>query len=166
MHPKFCIVSDRPETIKIDNMRRPHCPDGPSHEWRDGWKLYHWHGISVDAQIIEQRRSVTPAMIRSERNAEMRRVLTEIYSYVHGPNKLIDDMGGKLISQDVSHGRPRRLYDVEGERFMHVINGSLEPDGTRREFLLGAAPDASTPGDAVAASYGRPAAKYREAVRT
>ena len=62
--------------------------------------------------------------------------------------------------------RPRRLYNVDGARFIHVINGSLEPDGTRREFFLGADPDAATPHEAVAASYGRPAAAYREAVRT
>jgi hypothetical protein len=58
------------------------------------------------------------------------------------------------------------MYEVDGARFIHVINGSLEPDGTRREFFLGASPDAKTPRDAIAASYGRPTRKYREAVRT
>jgi hypothetical protein len=166
MHPKFCIVSDRPASIKIDHLRRPHCEDGPSHEWRDGWRLYHWHGQRVDPDIIERRHEITPTMIRAEKNAEMRRVLTEIYAHVHGPGKIIQDMGAKLMSEDTAQDRPRRLYEVDGGRFIHVINGSLEPDGTRREFFLGADPDAKTPHDAIAASYGRPARRYREAVRT
>jgi hypothetical protein len=62
MHPKFCIVSDRPEFIKIDENRRPHCESGPSHQWRDGWKLYHWHGVAVPARefdpFAEQARAV------------------------------------------------------------------------------------------------------------
>jgi hypothetical protein len=49
---------------------------------------------------------------------------------------------------------------------MHLTNGSLEPDGSRREFFLGAPPEARSPHDVVAASYGRPAAKYVEAIRT
>jgi hypothetical protein len=166
MHPKFCIVSDRPASIKIDHLRRPHCEDGPSHEWRDGWRLYHWHGQRVDPDIIERRHEITPTMIRAEKNAEMRRVLTEIYAHVHGPGKIIQDMGAKLLSEDTAQDRPRRLYEVDGGRFIHVINGSLEPDGSRREFFLGADPDARTPHDAIAASYGRPARRYREAVRT
>jgi hypothetical protein len=53
-----------------------------------------------------------------------------------------------------------------------VINGTVEPDGTRRKFHLGAArrrgsvapPD--TPHDAIANSYGIAPEHYREAVRT
>jgi len=53
MHEKFCIVSDFPEIIKIDNQNMPHCEDGPSHRWRDGWSLYHWHGTSIPQEWIE-----------------------------------------------------------------------------------------------------------------
>jgi hypothetical protein len=47
-----------------------------------------------------------------------------------------------------------------------VVNGSLEPDGSRREFMISAEEESRTPHDAVAASYGRPKKLYREAVRT
>lgn len=166
MHPKFCIVSDRPCVLKMDAQNRPHCADGPSHEWRDGWKLYHWHGIRVPDHFVEERLQITPAQIKGEKNAEHRRILTEIYASIHGPGAIIQAMGARLISEDKNHGQPRRIYDVDGARYLHVVNGSLEPDGSRREFWLGAESDATTPHDAVAASYGRPAKKYREAVRT
>jgi hypothetical protein len=57
--------------------------------------------------------------------------------------------------------------EVKGEtlRIVEVVNGSLEPDGTRRKFLLGAMPG-KTPHEAIAASYGINPAHYQEAVRT
>jgi hypothetical protein len=72
------------------------------------------------------------------------------------------------------HGRPRRLHEItvrgEAIRVIEVENGSLEPDGTRRRFVLGAAtrrgerPESCH--DAIAASYGVNPAVYHEAVRT
>ena len=166
LYPHVALVSDRPERISFDHMRRLHADDGPALLYRDGYAVYAWHGQRVAADVIEKRHEITPKQIRAEKNAEMRRVLTEIYAHIHGPGKIIEDMGASLLSEDVAQDRPRRLYDVDGGRFIHVINGSLEPDGTRREFFLGAAPEAATPHEAVAASYGRPASAYREAVRT
>jgi hypothetical protein len=37
MHEEFCIVFDFPEIMRSDERNRPHCADGPSHRWRDGW---------------------------------------------------------------------------------------------------------------------------------
>ena len=166
MHPEFCIISDRPSVLKVDHLNRPHCADGPSHAWRDGWKLYHWKGLRIPAALIERRHEMTAQHVAAIDNAEHRRAAIEIYAATHGPDRFVADLHAKVLAEDVVHGRPRRLYAVGDQRFLYVINGSLEPDGTRREFLLGAAPEAVTPHASVAASYGRPAAKYREAVRT
>ena len=165
-YPQVAFVSDRPERISFDSARRLHADDGPALKFRDGYSVYAWKGMRVDASLIEKRHEITTDQIKAERNAEQRRVLMEIYAHLHGPGRIVADMKARLMSEDVSHGRPRKLYEIDGNRFLHVINGSLEPDGSRREFLLGAHPDAMTPHDAVAASYGRPAAKYREAVRS
>ncbi len=51
-------------------------------------------------------------------------------------------------------------------RVIHVVNGSLEPDGSRREFVLGAMSGARTAHEAVAMSYGINPQHYREVVRT
>jgi len=49
---------------------------------------------------------------------------------------------------------------------VHVVNGSVEPDGTRRAFLLGAPVDAQTPHDAIAWTYGINPKIYNETIRT
>ena len=166
LYPNVALISDRPERISFDHMRRLHADDGPALLYRDGYGVYAWHGQRVEADVIEKRHEITAKSIKAEKNAEMRRVLVEIYAHLHGPGRIIQDMGAKLLSEDTAQDRPRRLYEVDGDRFIHVINGSLEPDGSRREFFLGADPDANTPHDAIAASYGRSAKQYREAVRT
>lgn len=109
---------------------------------------------------------MTPQDISAISNAEHRRAAIEIYAHVHGPDRFVADLGAALVKEDKSQGRPRKLYALGAQRFVHVINGSLEADGTRREFLLGADPQSKTPESAVASSYGRPASKYKEAIRT
>ena len=54
MHKEFCIVSDFPEFIKIDEQNRPHCATGPSHRWRDGWELFHLHGVRFNKDLFYQ----------------------------------------------------------------------------------------------------------------
>lgn len=76
------------------------------------------------------------------------------------------DLGATMVAEDKSHRRPRRLYRLGEQQFVHVVNGSLEPDGSRREFMLGAPREARTPAEAIAWSYGIAPATYREAVRT
>jgi hypothetical protein len=72
MHEEFCIVSDFPEIIKMDDQNRPHCETGPSHKWRDGWSLYHWHGVKVPAHWIEDRGNLDPSEIIRAENVEQR----------------------------------------------------------------------------------------------
>jgi hypothetical protein len=162
----IAFISDRPERMSFGGARRLHAADGPALRYRDGYALYAWKGQRIPAEYIERRHTRTAADVLSEQNAEMRRVLMEIYADVHGPKAMLAAMGARLIAEDTMHGRSRKLYDIGGARYVHVVDGSLQRDGIRREFLLGARPDAQTPHEAVAASYARPPGKFREAVRT
>lgn len=168
MHPKFCIVVDFPEYIQIDGARRPHCASGPSHRWRDGWEIFHWHGLLIPEShhwIITHRDRIRPEAIEAEANAELRRVMLEIYGF----DRYLAARNAKVVAADELHGQPRRLLETQvvGEtiRIVEVVNGSLEPDGTRRKFHLGAMPG-KTPHDVIAASYGIAPQHYREAART
>ena len=73
VHEEFCIVCDFPEVLKLDERNRPHCADGPSHRWRDGWALYHWHGTRIPQSWIEDKTSLTAAIALTVRNVEQRR---------------------------------------------------------------------------------------------
>ena len=81
MHEKFCIVSDFPETLKFDDLNRPHCEDGPSHRWRDGWELFHWHGVRVPDHWITQRDTLDAAEVLAHENVEVRAAGAEIVGW-------------------------------------------------------------------------------------
>lgn len=72
MHEEFCMVCDFPEIILKDDQNRPHCETGPSHRWRDGWSLYHWHGVQVPSHWIERRDLLDPAEVLKSSNVEQR----------------------------------------------------------------------------------------------
>lgn len=164
-----CVIVDRPECIRRDEAHRLHCANGPAVRFRDGWCVYAWHGyrIPVSAHwIITDRDRLTPESIEAERNAELRRVMLEAYGF----ERYLAARDARVVSEDVDvNGQPRRLLEVivagEPLRILEVINGTVERDGSRRRFLLGAMPG-ETPADAVAASYGFLPRRYREAVRT
>ncbi len=101
MHPQFCMVSDFPEFIHKDARHRPHCEDGPSHRWRDGWSLYYWHGVAVDEQIIMRPETLTASQVLAETNSAVR---------------------GVMLAR-----RPLLLMQMEGVKTLHEDTVNLDP---------------------------------------
>ena len=96
MHEEFCIVSDFPEFIRVDEDNAPHCETGPSHRWRDGWSLYHWHGVRVPAHWIENKADLDPTEVLSVANLEQRRAGCEIIGW----QRIIEKLGATVIDTD------------------------------------------------------------------
>lgn len=138
MHEDFCIVSDFPESIKIDDRNLPHCETGPSHRWRDGWSLYHWHGVRVPKSWIENRERLTAAEVFKESNAEVRRAGCEILGW----DRVLSGIDAQLVDDD---GDP-----FVGTLYRGQIPGAVECGflkvrcGTGREFVIPVAPECST----------------------
>ena len=131
--------------------------------------VHAWHGYRIPDThhwIIADKARLTVQAAMAERNAELRRIMLEIVGF----ERVAAELGAAVVDQDVNCGQPRRLLraEVGGETLaiLHVVNGSLEPNGTRREFHLGALSEARTCHEAVAMSYGRAPHSYREAGRT
>lgn len=78
MHEKFCMVCDFPERLLLDRHGRPHCDDGPSHRWRDGWSLYYWHGVRVPPHWIENREALDAAEVLAQASIEQQRAGMQI----------------------------------------------------------------------------------------
>ena len=137
MHKEFCIVSDFPEFIKVDERNLPHCEDGPSHRWRDGWSLYHWHGVAIPARWIEDK-PPTAAEALTWENMEQRRAACEIVGWVNILEELnaetIDKHSNPMVGELVAVDIP----DVGRERFLRV------KCGTNRLFALPVPPDTDT----------------------
>ena len=160
-------MTRRPTEIHRNSAGRLHNENGMSVKYADGWGIYTWHGFAIPKShywIITDKQKITPAKIEKEANAELRRIMLEIYGF----SKYLEERKGKVLSEDVDGaGNPRRLIEItvgnEQHRVIELINSSLEPDGTRRKFHLGAMPG-ETPHEAVAASFGFNPAVFKEEV--
>ena len=148
MGDDFCIVSDFPEVLKVDDQNRPHCQDGPSHRWRDGWSLYHWHGVQVPEEWIMKPGHLTAKMAITWENIEQRRAACEILGWA----KILKELKAKVIDRD---GDPEigelvevNLPDIGKEKFLRVLCG------TGREFALPVPPEMKTALEAQSWTWG------------
>lgn len=147
MHEDFCIISDRPSVLNLDERLVAHCPDGPTHKWRDGFELYHWRGTQVPAHWINEKTRVSPAEILGCDNIERRRAGTEIVGWA----RILKDLDAKVIDK---HPNPQigalleaDLPDSPATRFLRV------QCGTGREFAVLVGTEFKTALEANAATY-------------
>lgn len=162
------FVCDRPLRIALDESWRLHSGIGRALEWSDGFGLYAWHGHDLPQShefYVTESHRIDAGVIDSEPNAELRRIGLEIFGF----GRYLADRKAEVVSEDTLHGQPRRLLACqvveETIRILEIINGTEEPDGSRRKYHLGAMPG-ETPHECVAASFGRPSRKYREVLGT
>jgi hypothetical protein len=143
LHKDFCIVSERPERLLVDDQNRPHCDDGPFCRWRDGVSLYAIHGTYVPWWIVELPERLTVGRIQSEGNVEVRRIMIDRY----GLERFMLDSQADLIHEEEDElGNPLRLYRAndEGDEpivTIRLVNSTPEPDGTFREYMIRVPPN-------------------------
>jgi hypothetical protein len=159
IHEQVAIVSDRPLYIHRDENARLHAENTPAIEYRDGWKLFSWHGIRVPSYVIMEPDKITIEDIDAERNQEIRRIKLHRFGiprYVADAPVIHEDFTGKL----------RRKTNRQGDNVavVEVINGSPEPDGTYRTYFLTVPPDSTTAIGAVAWTYGMTVKEYSKMV--
>ena len=138
-HENICAISDRPSELHRDWQGRLHNESGPSIAYRDGWKLYHWHGVSVPLQVIEFPETITAKQIQDEKNAEVQRIMIERV----GAGKYLRESGAKLIDMDsltLEGSAPRALMeDKTGNRWLTGTDGS-----TARVYTMAVPREAQT----------------------
>lgn len=147
-HENVLAISDRPSEIHRDDEGRLHCETGPSIAYRDGWSLYHWHGVSVPSEWITNHASVTPKMALTWENIEQRRAAIEIVGW----DKIIDQLNAKVIDEDVDPEIgtliEAKIPDIGKERFLRVRCG------TGRSFCLPVPPNMKTALEAQSWTWG------------
>jgi hypothetical protein len=123
--------------------------------YRDGWRLWHWHGIPVPESVILNPEKITSSQIDKEANAEVRRVMIERYGYGRYLAK------SPIIHEDET-GKLRKRRNKKGDEIavVEVINGTPEPDGSRNRYFLSVPPECATACEAVAWTYGLSAKEY------
>jgi hypothetical protein len=130
MHEQFCIVSDRPEFIRMETVNgrgRLHCADGPAKRYRDGWSIYAIHGVQVPPRTWEKLQRpdlLTAEEVFAESNAEIRRVMIDKV----GMARLLAGGKAREIARDACGVLWEfSLPDDEPVRVVQVVNSTPEP---------------------------------------
>jgi len=92
----YCFVSERPVRCAIDEERRLHHESLAAMEFKDGWKVYAYHGVTVPAQVIETPETITIEQIKNEENAEVRRCMVERMGWA----RFCSEAGMRILHED------------------------------------------------------------------
>lgn len=157
LHEKFCIISDRPEFLKINERNQSHNDKGPFCQWRDGTALYAINGVRVPAYVVKTPQDLTVEKIESESNLEVRRVMIDVY----GREKFILDSNSQIVhSDDFGVLYRKELVNDEPLMMVKVVNSTPEPDGTFKDYFIRVDPNAysglKTARAAVASTWRKP----------
>ncbi|WP_139247697.1 DUF6745 domain-containing protein [Hyphomicrobium sp. CS1GBMeth3] len=136
-HEDVLAISDRPSEINRDEQGRLHNQHGPSIAYRDGWALYHWHGVAIPAEWITDPSTLTAAVALSQSNVELRRAACEMLGWA----TILRDLNARAIDAD-SDPLIGTLVEVDlpdvKARFLRVTCG------TGREFAICVPPSTRT----------------------
>jgi Domain of unknown function (DUF6745) len=160
-----CVITERTSVVRteqVDDELRLHCADGPAVVYPDGWAVHVWHGTRVPSWVID---GPTAELIAAERNVEVRRCALERFGW----ERFTAEANLVLVGETADPGNPGcalRLYDLpdaqwgKQSRLLLAINGSVERDGTRRNYGLRVPPWFDNPLDAAGWTYGLTGAQY------
>jgi hypothetical protein len=139
LHADFCIVSDRPTKLQVNATNQPHCTDGPFCAWSDGSKLYAVNGVRVPAYIIESPDRITVDLIESQSNVEVRRVMLNVF----GTARYLLESKSEIVNKDDFGTLYRK--EIPGDEplmMVQVVNSTVEPDGTFKDYFIRVNPNA------------------------
>lgn len=169
-----CVLAERPTEVHAERLTgggngelRLHHADGPAVRFADGARVYALHGTHVPEWVVTDP---TVERIHAEPNVEVRRSAIERLGW----DTYIDRAGLRLVATAADPGNPGsalHLYDVplalwrRKARLLLAVNGSVEPDGTRRRYGLGVPDRFDDPVEAAGWTYGLSGEHYARLVR-
>ena len=162
-HANLVIVTQRPTELHREESGRLHRGDGPALAYPGGFELHAWRGMPMPADFIASLGTLSPERIGQERNAELRRVMLEVYGF----DRYLADTGATPVDRDVL-GVLWRI-DLPGDEpvvMVEVVNATPEPDGTHRTYWLRVPPQTRTAKEGVAWTFGLDPADYQPLAQT
>ncbi len=158
-HENVCWLSERHHVLKADANERLHCATGPALSYRDGLTVHMWKGVQVPGHLIENPSRITARTIDRELDPVVRRCMIDIIT----PERYIAMGSAVRINQDETGTLWRKLWwGFDAWAAVEVVNGTPEPDGTRKHYYLQVPPTVRTAREAVAWTYGLSENQYAQ----
>ncbi|NJP48031.1 DUF6745 domain-containing protein [Actinacidiphila epipremni] len=156
-YERLAVLCDRPAELHRDEAGRLDRSDGPALAFRDGFALCSWRGMPVPGEFLAELATLTPERIRTEENAELRRVMLEHYGY----DRYLAESGAVPQHRDETGVLWRIAMTGDEDTVMvEVLNSTPEPDGTTRTYWLRVPPTTRTAREGVAWTFGLSPEEY------
>lgn len=157
------IVSARPEEVHLDENNRLHNPYGPAVKWKDGYKNYFIHGMSVPADWIENPQNINANRVLRESNVELRRVLMHLM----GMEKFMIEAKAQVVDEWIDGGgQPCKLLRLETSDDEPYQVYQFKDPSTGKTGILRVSPDVKTCKEAVASTFQQAVEIYNPSVET
>lgn len=157
------FVCMNPVQVNVEAENRLHSFDAPALQFADGYSVYAWSGVSIDKKLVLEPGTLTADFIEAETNVELRRVMIERY----GVTRYLEDSGAVLVSEDECGKLLRK--DIDGDEpilMVQVINSTVEPDGTFKDYFLRVPPQCTSAREAVAWTFGLEPHEYGPSIES
>ncbi len=160
-----CCVVKSPYRISRNNAGQLHNERLGALAWTDGYELYFWNGIQVDARLIEKPDTITKEDILKEKNVEIRRCILEKL----GVERYAELLGIEPIDSGVDfQGNQQVLFktkekDVLARDYLYFVK-VICPSTNRNYFL--SVPEMTDVRDAVAWTFGKNQMTYTPVIET
>jgi hypothetical protein len=154
------LLMERPTRHVFEACGDLHCEDGPALEFAGGVSYHYFHGIRVPSDYINW--SGTAHDIVAESDWTRRAIRIDRY----GLDGFLKDMCYQTHKDDTGVlWKIKSLQDLDWA-VLECWNGTVEPSGERRRFVLQVPGAMETAKQAVAWTYGLGEHDYKLAVRT
>ena len=151
MHEEFCIVSDFPEWILVDEKNRSHSEIKASHRWRDGFEIYHLHGVrfekSLWEDVVNKRLSLQEIAVKIT-NTEQRIVAMQYL----GGKRMAEEMKNVDIIAEDEFGKVVELPVKDALNNSYRFLVATDPS-KNEDVWIRIPPNIKTPREAEAWSY-------------
>jgi hypothetical protein len=160
-HQHVCWIAERPGALLTDARGRLLCANGPALRYRDGWSVHAWKGVHVPPWMIEHPDWITPYKISDTFEPVLRYTMIDIMT----PERFIATGVVACVSKDDTGVLWRKHWGHRGVTIgswsaVEVVNGTPEPDGSHKRYVLTVPSQVRTAQEAVAWTYGLSAKQY------
>ena len=157
---RFCLVSERPGIATTNDRGQMHSDQGAAMVFRDGYKLHFIDGVRIPAAVSSE---VSIEDIEKEQNVEVRRIMIRRY----GLEKYLSDSNAQVIDRNECGTLYKKSNrNEEPLVVVKVTNSTVEPDGSRKEYLLRVPPYIASAKAAVAWTFDLPPEDYSPDLET
>lgn len=162
---------ERQTALHLDDRGRMHCTTGPAISFEDGTKIYYIAGVHITKpHIVESPKDITIEEIEKEPNAEVKRVMVDMYESERAGRSRGDfilNSGAVAIHRD-EFGilYKKQMQGDEDMVFVQVDNSTPEPDGSIKKYMLRVPPTITRAKQAIAWTFDLKEEEYAPLVET